>query len=321
MARAQWDWEGRIGRRVKLRDLHILSAVVRSGSMAKAASHLAMSQSSVSEAIASLEAALRVRLLDRSPHGIEPTIYADALLKRGLVVFDELKQGIKDIEFLADATTGEVRIACPEFLSAGLLPAVIDRFSRRYPQIVVRVVQLNTTTLEFMELQDRIVDLAIARIPSTFLDEDLHVEVLFDDRQFVVAGKKSRWARRRNVTLADLVNEPWILPPASVVDTVIREAFEAQGLKSPTEVVNASSILLRNQLLATGRFLSVLANSVLRINAEQWSLKVLPIDLRLKPPPVSVITLKNRTISPVVQLFIEQLRAVAKNLSAPSGSG
>jgi DNA-binding transcriptional LysR family regulator len=72
------------------RDLHILSAVVRWGSMAKAASRLSMSQSSVSEAIASLEGALRVQLLDRSHHSIEPTIYANALLKRGHAVFDEL---------------------------------------------------------------------------------------------------------------------------------------------------------------------------------------------------------------------------------------
>ena len=88
-------------------------------------------------------------LLDRSPHGIEPTIYANALLKRGHVVFDELRQGIRDIEFLAEPTVGEVRIACPELLSAGLLPATIDRLSRRYPKIVVRVFQADTATLEF----------------------------------------------------------------------------------------------------------------------------------------------------------------------------
>ena len=318
MARATWDWEGRIGRRIKLRDLHVLSAVVRSGSMAKAASHLAMSQSSVSEAIASLEDALRVRLLDRSSHGIEPTIYANALLKRGLVVFDELKEGIKDIEFLADAAAGEVRIACSEFLSAGLLAVVIDRFSRRYPKIVVRIVQLDATTLEFRELQERIVDLALSRLPSTFVDEDFHVETLFHDPQVVVAGARSRWARRRSITLADLVNERWIFPEASVIDTMIREAFEAHGLSRPSEVVNASSILLRNQLLATGRFVSVLASSVLRNNAKRWSLIALPVDLCVNLPPISILMLKNRTISPAVQLFIEVLREAAKSISAPA---
>src|SRR5215216_7929122 len=110
MASPIMNWENRVGRRVKLRDLHILFAVVRWGSMAKGATHLGMSQPAVSEAIANLEDALRVRLLDRSPTGIEPTIYARALLKRGHVVFDELKQGMRDIESLADPSAGEVRI-------------------------------------------------------------------------------------------------------------------------------------------------------------------------------------------------------------------
>src|SRR5688500_1293786 len=114
-------WESRIARRLKLRDLHILFAVVQSGSMARAATHLAMSQAAVSEAIGKLEDALRVRLLDRSARGVEPTVYAHALLKRRHVVFDELREGIKDIQFLAKQTTCEVRVASQDLLAAGLL--------------------------------------------------------------------------------------------------------------------------------------------------------------------------------------------------------
>jgi DNA-binding transcriptional LysR family regulator len=321
MAKEAQQWESRIGRRLKLRDLHILFAVVQWGSMAKAAKQLAMSQPAVSEAIANLEDALRVRLLDRSSRGIEPTIYAHALLKRGHVVFDELRQGIRDIEFLADPTAGEVRVASGELSAAGLLPAVIDRFSRRYSQIVVRVVQTNIATLEFRELRERKVDLALGRVPGSFMDDDLDVEILFDDPYRVVAGARSRWAGRRKVALAELVDEPWILSPNQVISALIAEAFKAHGLEVPQEKVSAGSIVLRNHLLATGRFLSVLPNSVLRHNAKQWSLKALPIDLRVKPRPIAIVTLKNRTVSPVVQLFAEQLRAVAKTMFAPSGSG
>src|SRR5450759_1065451 len=321
MDNALQHWESRIGRRLKLRDLHILFAVVQWGSMAKAASHLAMSQPAVSEAIANLEDALRVRLLDRSSRGIEPTIYAHALLKRGHVVVDELRQGIQDIEFLADPTVGEIRIASGEMLVAGLLPAVIARLSRRYPQIVVSVVQAITATLEFRELRDRKVDLALAIMPGSFGEDDLDIEILFDDPNRVVVGTRSRWARRRKITLAELVNEPWILPPNQVVSALLTEAFKAHGLEVPQERVNAGSILLRNHLLATGRFLTVLPDSVLRYNAKQWSLKALPVDLGVKPRPVAIVTLKNRTVSPVVQLFVEHLRAVAKTMFAPSGSG
>src|SRR5262245_46127631 len=139
MPRPVFEWEKRLGRRLTLRDLHILRIAVQSGSMAKAARGLGMSQPSVSEAIGNLEAALRVRLLDRSPRGVAPTIYANALLRRGYVVFDELQQGIQDIEFLADPTAGEVRIGCPENLAAGFVPGIIDRMSRCYPKIAFHV--------------------------------------------------------------------------------------------------------------------------------------------------------------------------------------
>src|SRR5919202_5076381 len=104
------DWENQIGRRLSLRDLHVLSTVVQRGSMAKAAAQLGVSQPAVSEVIADLEYTLGVRLLDRSPQGVEPTIYGRALLKRSTVAFDELKQGIKEIEFLSEPSACELRI-------------------------------------------------------------------------------------------------------------------------------------------------------------------------------------------------------------------
>lgn len=312
MARAAWDWENRIGRRLKLRDLHILSVVVRWGSMAKAAAHLGTSQSVVSEAIANLESALGVRLLDRSAQGIEPTVYADALLKRGHVVFDELREGIKDIESLADSEAGEVRVACPEFLAAGLMMDAVDRFSRRYPKIACHVVEADVSTLEFRQLQERAVDLVVTRVPGAFADDDLAIEILFDDPHFIVAGAKSPWAGRRTVTLADLVDEPWIIPSSLIVTAILKEAFEAQSLKVPAERVVTSFILMRSHLLTTGRFLTVLPDSLLRYNAKQWSLRALPIKLRTKPQPIALVSLKNRTISPAVQLFVEYLRATVK---------
>lgn len=306
------QWESRIGRRLKLRDLHILAAVVQWGSMARAASHLAMSQPAVSESIANLEDALRVRLLDRSSRGIEPTVYADALLRRGQVVFDELRQAINDLEVLGDPAAGEVRVACGDTMAAGLLPQVISQFTRRHPRTVVRVVQASSETLDFRELRERQVDLALARTPRSFVDEGLDVEILLDDRHRVVVGARSPWARRRKLALSELVDEPWVFASNHFIRELIAEAFNAHGLPLPQERVSANSILLRNHLLATGRFLTVLPDSALRCNAKRWSLKALPIDLGAGQRPAALLTVKNRTASPVVGMFIEQIRAVAK---------
>ena len=105
------DWESQIGRRLKLRDLHAFFTAAQRGSMSKAAQQLGVSQPAVSEAIADLEQALGVRLLDRGPHGVEPTMYGGALLRRSAAVFDELKQSIRDIEHLNEAQRRDIQRA------------------------------------------------------------------------------------------------------------------------------------------------------------------------------------------------------------------
>src|SRR5262249_25416667 len=238
------------------------------------------------------------------------TIYATALLKRGNAVFDELRQGIKDIEFLADPTVGEVRISVPEILSAWLVPAAIETLLQRHPKISLRVYHQDANILEFRELYDRNVDLVINRIPKDFAREDLHIETLLDDQHFVVAGVRSRWVRRRKITLADLSEASWIFPPNPVVRAVVQQAFEAEGLQLPPASVAAGSVLVGAHLIAKAGFVSVLPGSVLRSVAAQM-FKVLPIKLPVRSPPIVIIRLKNRTLSPVVELFLQHLRAVA----------
>jgi DNA-binding transcriptional LysR family regulator len=117
------DWDHHIGRRLRLRDLHIFFTVVHCGSMAKAAAQLRVSQPAVSQVVSDLEHALGVSLLDRSSRGVEPNLYGRTLLKGGAAAFDELKQTVKEIQFLADPTTGEARIGCPETVAAILPPS------------------------------------------------------------------------------------------------------------------------------------------------------------------------------------------------------
>ena len=136
------QWADRIGHRVKLRDLHILLAVVEWGSMAKAASRLAISHPVISKTISDLEQTLGVRLLDRNAHGVEPTVYGRALLKCGVAVFDEMRQGLTGLEVLANPNSGDLRIGCPEMMAAGLLPVIAERFSRQRPGVRLHVVHL-----------------------------------------------------------------------------------------------------------------------------------------------------------------------------------
>jgi DNA-binding transcriptional LysR family regulator len=315
------DADSQIGRRLRLRDLHLFFTVMQRESMAKAAKQLGMSQPAVSAVIGNLEHTLGVRLFDRRPQGVTPTLYGQALLRRGSAAFDELKQAIRDIDGLADPSAGEILVGAPESIAASILPAIIDRVVQRHRRIVVHVTQVSTATLDFRELRERTLDIVIARIDALLdagsLGEDLLVEKLFDDRIVFATGAASKWARRKSVRIADLRDAPWILtPPGTINAAIVSDAFKAAGLPVPEPNLVTFSAHLRTHLAASGKFITAIPFSMLRANADQFGLKALPIKLPLRPWPVAIVMLKNRTLSPIVDRFIECAREVGKGMTA-----
>lgn len=139
---------------------------------------------------------------------------------------------------------------------------------------------------------------------------------LFDDYLVIVCGKRSRWARRDKVELADLVHEPWILTPSdSANNAILLDAFRREGLEAPKVCLFTYSVELRTKLVATGRYIAAFARSVVQPDAER-SLKILPIDLPRQQWPIVLITLKHRTLNPVAQRFVEHLRDCTRSIAA-----
>jgi DNA-binding transcriptional LysR family regulator len=172
--------------RLKLRELRILLVVTQAGSMARAAKELAISQPAVSRAIADMEDTLGVPLFDRSSRGIEPTQYGHALLKRGVAVFDELKQGVQDIAYLSNPETGELRIGSSSSLSEGIVLAVVNQLSRKYPRVVFHVVPGGALAL-YDHLRARRIELGFARLRGIVTEDDVDAEILFEEPLVVVA--------------------------------------------------------------------------------------------------------------------------------------
>lgn len=310
-----------IERRLKLRDLRILMAVIECGTMGKAARRLAVSQPVISKAVSDLETSLNVRLLDRNPHGIVPTLYGRALIKRGLAIFDEMRECVAEIEFLTDPSVGQLRIGCTEPQAAGLVSDVSNSLSRQYPGITFEVVQSDSGSLH-RALEERRVELAISRMYAPANDKRLHTEILYYDSIVVAAGLQNPWARRRKVVLADLVDDPWTLPPD---DTLLRAsvagAFHVCGLQPPKSVVITASLSMRISLLATGRFLSVEPAVALHFLTRHAEIKALPVELPTTRRPVAITSLKNRALSPLAELFVERVRATVKPIARVHGGG
>jgi DNA-binding transcriptional LysR family regulator len=281
--------------------------------MAQAAAQLGLSQPAVSGVIAELERTLGVPLFERSTRGVKPTVFAHAMMDCSVAAFDQLKQGIRTLENLADPTTGELWVGCIESVTTLLLPPILHEFMRRYPRVVVNVRRLSTATPDFRDLADRNLDVVVGRAPR---EPGKNTEVsyipLCDDRSVVVAGAQSHWVRRRKLDLGDLVDETWVLPPPECrTHIALMQTFRARGLKPPRVALHAYSIPLRMRLVAAGPYITVFPDSIRSLDGYGSAIRILPIELPLSSLVLAVITLKNRNLNPIAQRFVDHLRDCA----------
>ena len=315
-------WTDRIGRRVKLRDFHIVLAVAEAGSMTRAAEQLAVSYPVVSKTVSELEQTLGVKLFDRSVSGVEPTHYGRALLKSGVAVFDEIRKGLQQIEFIKQPDAGELCIGSSIVTDAGLLPAIIEQFTQDYPRAVLHVLHENIAVQQYHNLRNREAELVFGRLPATMTEPDLVAEPLLDEPNIIVAGAESRWAKRRKLRLADLIGEPWVLAqPGSLARSLHEEVFRSNGLEVPSAHVLTMSLHLHLRLIESGRWLGLVPASVVRFGGRRMRLhiKALPIEMTSPPSPIGFIKLRDRTLTPLAERFIECSRKVARS-NSPSVS-
>jgi DNA-binding transcriptional LysR family regulator len=310
------QWEKQIGRRIRLKDLHTLQTVAEAGSMAKAADRLAMSQPAISKAIADLEHVLGASLFDRSSSGVELTECGHLLLERTRVIFDEVRQGISDIEHASDPSRGEVRIGTNEPMT-GVVAEIIAKLVSKYPRITCAVTVSDTDTLA-RDLRERRVDLLLTRWIPALIAEDLTATLLFQSPFAVMAEKSHRVFGRKKLRLADLMDERWVLSPNdSFLGRIVTDIFRRQDLPLPHAVVTSISISLRLNLLATGRFLSVLPTSVLGPRSSKAWLAAVNVDLGDNSSPIAAIALAKRQPSGAARLFLQASVEVCKNMAKP----
>ena len=305
----------RAHRRVKLRDLETLMAVVEAGGIRRAAQRLHMSQPAVSKSIAALEEATGAPLLERSRRGISITPCGQALIRRSAAMFDEWKQGLRELERLADPEGGEIALACGESIGAGLVAAAIERMSRRHPRVRFRIDSGDMKVVLSHFLSQRLTDVAITRDPGA-AGGPFEVEPLFHEQLLVVADKSSPWGSRRRMALDELAEARWILSPFETAeDSPVASAFRAIGMPLPQAHALSNSLNLRYALLATGRFVTMMPASMVRLGRIPPTLKVLPIDVGRWPAPTVIVRMPGRSLSPAVDIFLDTLRDLSKPLS------
>jgi DNA-binding transcriptional LysR family regulator len=299
------DRQNRLGSLLKPRHLQIFMMVVQEKNMARAAERLAISRPVVSKAIAYLERSLKVVLLDRTARGVEPTVFGNALSKRGAALFDELRSTAEELSYLADPATGELRIASTEVWAAGLIPAAIEQLRSKFPRLRLRLEQ-GTAQSQFV----------VSRLLTASPDPDIDCEPLFYEKLVVVAGPQSSWARQKRLRLKNLVEAQWILSPLELEkNSPFTLAFRGAGLPVPIPQVLSNSLHLRNGLLSAGEYITLVPESALHFGPERMLLRPLRLEFPRWDVPTGIFWLKGRMLSPIAHQFIAVVRRMTKGLS------
>jgi DNA-binding transcriptional LysR family regulator len=297
-------WDDRIGRRLRLKDLHTLQTVAELGSMAKASGRLALSQPAISKAVSDMEHALGASLLERSSRGVELTESGRLLVERARVIFDEVRQGISDIENLSDPAQGTIRIGTTEPVT-GIVSEIISHLASKYPRLSYDVIVTDLDTL-MSELRERKHDVLVSRWDTLRVADDLKAQLLFKSPLAVMASRGHPLLLRKKLDLGDLMQEQWTLSPAdSFLGRTVVDLFRRRKLPLPTAIVTTISIHMRLDLLASGRFLTVLPAQILQHPSNKAWLRALDVDLSDSSQPVALVTLKRRRSGGAIRFFEE----------------
>jgi len=273
-----------------------------------------MTQPAASKQIKDLEEMLDVRLFDRLPRGMEPTIYGETMIRHARMALTSLSLAHDDIVALKAGLAGQVEVGVIMAPAMALLPRAIARIKEQAPLLRIGV-QLEQSNVLMDKLQRGTLDFMIGRILEKQDSAGLIYEELTEEPACAVVRPGHPLLERTDLTLADICALPWILPPpGSVLRHRFDMMFRKDGLPPPVNVVDSTALLLVTALLQQTDSLHVMPRDVAEYYASLNVLKLLPIELPCKMDAFGIIRQQDHLLSPGADLLLRAVRAAAEEL-------
>jgi DNA-binding transcriptional LysR family regulator len=312
--------ESFIRSRLKTRQIALLVHLDKHRSVLKAAEAVAMTQPAASKLLREFEEALDVKLFDRHSRGIAPTWFGEILVRHARSILSEISLAQEEIAALKDGLSGQVSIGTVLSPGTSLVPMAIDLVKRQRPGLLVNV-ELDYSKHLVKKLLQGDLDMVIGRIMGPEGAEELAFEPMADEQHAVVARARHPLANKRSLSLADVVEQGWILPePGSVARDRLIEVFSEQGLALPTNVVQTTSLPVITSLLRMTDMVAAIPFAAVQPCCEAGLLTVLIDNLGVSIGPFGIVTRRNRSVSPGAQALLAAVREVASSLYSRNGA-
>ncbi|GAB3458126.1 LysR family transcriptional regulator [Massilia terrae] len=300
--------------RLKTRQLLLLIALDDFRNIHRAAEELHMTQPAASKQIKDLEDMLEVRLFDRLPRGMEPTIYGETMIRHARMALTSLALAHDDLVTLKSGLSGQVEVGVIMSPAMALLPRAVARVKEQAPLLRVGI-QLEPSNVLLDKLQRGMLDFMIGRVQETGSATALVYEELTEEPACAVVRPGHPLLARTQLELKDIASLPWILPPqGSILRHRFEMMFRREGLQPPANVVDTTALLVITTLLQQTDSLHVMPVDVAQYYASLNVLRILPIDLPCKMDAFGIIRQEDRLLSPGANLLLDAVRAVASEI-------
>ena len=300
--------------RLKTRQLLLLVALAEEGNIHRAAQVLSMSQPAASKLLKDLEDVLEVSLFERLPRGMRPTWYGETMIRHARVALASLNQAHDELQAAKSGQFGQVSIGAITSPALMVLPEAVQRVKAEHPDLRVSL-QIETSDVLIEKLNQNKLDILVARLFAQHDKSDLLYEPLTEEPISVVARPGHPLLSATGLTLTDIAEAGWIVPPAG---SVLRHRFELMfqeiGLRAPVNLIETGALLFTTKMLQKSDMLSVLATDVARYYEEHGLMAVLPIDLPCQMEAFGIITRRDRLLSPAAEVMLRAIRATAQEV-------
>lgn len=311
----------KLTKHLKLRQIRMLVAIENCGNIRKAAEFVGLSQPALTKALQELETDIGIQLFERTNRGVVATLYGEVLIKHCNLVLAQLRRAGEELSDLASGHGGRVVVGTLLAASGALLPLATARLRKQRPNVLVSVVE-GTNDLLIPRLLRGEVDLIVGRLPELHYRELLENEPLYEETMLIIVGQHHPLASRTSISLEDLLEWGWILPPPQTnLRSQIEKAFFDEGYESPVCAVESVSFLTNKRLLNQSDLIGIWPYHAVKDEIERGMLVGLPISLKPTLGGVGILSSKGSLLTPAVRAFTDELRYVAREFKKdPAGT-
>jgi DNA-binding transcriptional LysR family regulator len=297
--------------RLKTRQLMLLIAIGDEGNIHRAADILNMSQPAASKLLKDLEDVLGISLFERLPRGMRPTWYGETMIRHARIALASLAQAGSELDALKTGRFGDVSVGAITGPAVSLIPHAVAIVTREHPDLRMQLAVESSDVLVERLTQSKL-DIMVGRLLEAHDKTNLSYERLADEPVCAVARPGHPMLNNSGLTLQQLEQAPWVVPP---MGSVLRHRFELMfqeaGLDIPPHLIETSSLLFITRMLQQSDFLAVVPTDVARYYASYGMIAVLPIQLSCTMDAFGIIMRKDWLLSPAAKVVLRALRTAA----------